>query len=136
MNENDYFDIFDDSWQRVTAGKSGFFDRFYETFLNSSGEIKKMFEKTDPRTQKSLLRQSISYMLEFSTTFKNTKHLESLAQKHSKSQLDINPVHYDLWLSSLINTVKEFDKNYSKDIELAWKVILAPGITYMKHNCY
>ena len=134
MGEKDYLEIFDESLQRVTTSGDAFFDRFYASFLDSSDEIKNKFAKTNFQVQKLLLRQSLSYLLEFSAGFNDIKHLKNLANTHSKSQKDIDPALYEHWLTTLIKTVKEFDPNYNTEVELAWRVILAPGIEYMKHH--
>ncbi len=134
MDENDYLEIFDESLSRVTVLNKDFIGKFYDHFLASSDEVKKKFVGTDFQVQKLLLRQSLSYLLEFSSGLNDTKHLKKLAVSHSKSQIDVAPALYDLWLESLITTVAEFDPDYDKKVELAWKVILAPGIEYMKHH--
>ena len=114
MGEKDCLEIFDESLLRVTIRENDFLDKFYENFLDSSDEVKNKFAGTNFRVQKLLLRQSLSYLLEFSAGFYDAKHLKNLAYTHSKSQKDIDPALYELWLSTLIKTVKEFDPNYDK----------------------
>ena len=41
-------------------------------------------------------------------------------------------LHGITWLESLIETVQLFDSRFTEEIELAWRVVLAPGIAYMK----
>ena len=118
---------------RKIDGKD-FIQRFYEIFLSSSPEVAKKFEQTDMEVQKGLLRQSVSFMLSFSTTLQSSAHMKSIARRHSKSQVDIPPELYDLWLNCFLITVKEFDAEFDLEIELAWTVILSPGIAYMKYH--
>lgn len=47
-------------------------------------------------------------------------------------KLDIHPELYDLWLECLIETVAEFDDGFRDEVELAWRLVLSPGIVYMK----
>jgi len=132
-----YLELFDDSFHRVmhrTIEDKDLIQRFYEIFLSSSPEAAKKFEKTDMEVQKQLLRQSVSFMLSFSTTLKSSSHLKSIARRHSKSQVDIHPGLYDQWLNCFLKTVKEFDPEFDQEIELAWRVILSPGIAYMKYH--
>ena len=49
-----------------------------------------------------------------------------------KKNAAIPPDLYDVWLECLMQTLKEFDPEYSSEVELSWRVVLAPGITYMK----
>ena len=59
-------------------------------------------------------------------------YLEKIAQKHSQSAHDIPPQLYDLWLDTLVKTVKEFDPDFNEEVELSWRLVLSSGITYMK----
>lgn len=61
-----------------------------------------------------------------------TVHLERLAERHSKRQLDIHPELYKLWLDCMLQTVAEFDPLFNKDINLAWRNTLATGIQILK----
>jgi len=131
----DYMEIFDDSFQRVVAVKIkelDFFDRFYEIFLASSEQVQGKFVNTDMKMQKLLLRQSIAHMLNFSNSHQSTDHLITIAEKHSKSQVDIPPEMYDQWLDCIVMTVREFDFKFHPDVELAWRAVLAPGVAFMK----
>lgn len=47
-------------------------------------------------------------------------------------QFNIKPYLYHLWFECLIDTVREFDPLFSDDVELAWRLTLSSGITYMK----
>ena len=58
---------------------------------------------------------------------------EKIAQKHSKTSLNIPPYMYDLWLECLITTVKQEDEQFSDDVELAWRTMMAPSVAFMKH---
>ena len=42
------------------------------------------------------------------------------------------PELYEAWLDSLIATARESDPDFDDELELAWRVVLAPGIAYMK----
>lgn len=47
-------------------------------------------------------------------------------------RLDIAPRLYDLWLETLIDTARDFDEQFDEEVELAWRLVLTPGIVYMK----
>jgi hemoglobin-like flavoprotein len=61
-----------------------------------------------------------------------TVHLERLAKLHSRTQMDIKPELYDLWLDRLMQAVEEFDPMFNMEIEIAWRRLLQPGIEFMK----
>jgi len=126
---------FDESYERVKTvvkNELGFFDAFYHRFLQSSPEIAQYFKHTNMQKQKKVLEKSFYGLLIFYATNNANDHLEKIAIQHSKSALDIKPELYDLWLESLIETVKDYDIHFSAEIELSWRLVLSVGITYMK----
>ena len=131
MSERE-IELFNDSLERCTRA-SGFLDRFYELFLASSEEVAQKFKHTDFQKQKRALRVSL-YMMMQATEGKAERdaHLEQIAGLHSKSQLDIKPELYELWLDCLIRAVKEFDRLCDSETERAWRNMMRRGIEFMK----
>ena len=131
----DYLTFFRASYDRVLASDSQrdeFFKAFYECFMSRSDEIAAKFAHTDMRRQKEMLHQSLRHMVDFSVQRQASEELRKISGRHSQSQIDVNPALYDLWLDCLIETVQLFDLHFTEEIELAWRVVLAPGIAYMK----
>ncbi len=115
----------------VIEGKD-FFSVFYENFIASSPVAKEKFKDTDLFFQKKMLRDSLIHIAKFSVYKKATAFIQKLAEKHSKDDLDVVPQLYDVWLSSLIDAVREYDSEFDQEVEVAWRIRLAPGIEYMK----
>lgn len=109
-----------------------FMTRFYELFTEASPEIAERFRGTDMERQKEMLARSIHEMVDFSTSRAASEHLRRTAERHDRKHRDIPPALYDLWLDCLVATVREFDTRFNDEIELAWRVVLAPGVAYMK----
>lgn len=131
----DYLTFFHESYDRAIANgsqKDEFFDAFYDGFMSRSDEITERFAKTNMSRQKEMLHRSLQHMVEFSVERRASEQLRAVAERHSMSRLDIDPGLYDVWLDSLIETVQMFDSRFTEEIELAWRVVLAPGIVYMK----
>lgn len=107
-----------------------FLDRFYEAFTGSSPDIRKKFEHTDFDMQKKVLRDSLFLMLSAAGTTGGFAHvqLEKLAKRHSRTDLDIKPEWYELWLDTLLETVAEFDPDYTDEIDAAWRDSMKDGI--------
>jgi len=126
---------FDKSYERVkkiVKNDRCFFDAFYDRFIQSSPEVAEQFKHTDMQKQKKVLEKSFYSLLIFYATNNANDYLDEIANQHSKSALDINPALYDLWLESLIETVKEYDDCFTPETELSWRLVLSVGITYMK----
>ncbi len=131
----DYVDIFNASFARALQNDSfncDFISRFYDIFVGKSDEVAKLFGDTNMSAQKTMLHDSLHYMVEFFTSAKTGPHMESIARIHGRRELGISDEMYDLWLESLMEALKEFDPEFNDQVELAWRLVLSPGITYMK----
>jgi hemoglobin-like flavoprotein len=134
-----YEKIFDASYERVVKAKNtevDFFHRFYEHFTQSSQEIALMFANTDMEKQRAMLKKSFYSLLVFYATGSVDHTLAGIAQSHSNKGLNIRPGLYDQWLECLILTLKECDKDFDDEVELAWRLVMAGGITYMKFKSF
>ncbi len=132
----DYKIIFTASYARVCSEstRERFFDVFYEKFLASSPIVADKFKHTDLQRQKRMLQKSLVHVMNLDNNLRVPEELSYVAELHSRSQRDIKPFLYDFWIDSLIATVREHDPDYSKDVELAWRLTLAVGIAYMKFH--
>jgi hemoglobin-like flavoprotein len=124
--------VYDDSLRRCNA-REGFLDRFYENFLSSSPAVREKFARTDFERQKRALRASLHLMVLAAEDQGGgpEKYLRDLAFSHSKAGYDIGSGLYDLWLDSILKTVKEFDPQFGPDIEKAWESVMMVGIDYL-----
>ena len=123
---------FEDSLHRCNANPS-FLDRFYETFLASSPRVRDKFAHTDFERQKREVRASFQAMLlaaEDEATGPE-RHLKDIAKRHSRNELDIGGELYDLWLDSLLSTVKECDPAFNSEVGKAWEAVMMVGVNYL-----
>ncbi|OMH38206.1 globin [Motiliproteus sp. MSK22-1] len=131
----DFEHIFDESYERVLKVKcnnKGFFQAFYDRYIASDPRVAGHFKGTDMERQQQLLEKSFYRLIVFYATNYADDYLEQVAIKHSKLALNITPDLYDSWLDNLMITVAEFDPLYDENTELAWRLVLSTGITYMK----
>jgi len=131
----DYEQVFRESYQRVlnrrTSEEREFFDAFYDRFIAADPEVAAKFKGVDMEAQKTLLRQSLIHLLHLSNTKRIPGGMLEIARRHDRRHADIPPRLYQIWLESLIQTVRETDPQCNADVELAWRMICAQGITYM-----
>ena len=130
-------ETFDQSYERVKAiEKNGltFFDAFYEKFINASPEVAQAFKNTDMKRQRKMLEKSFYSLFIFYATSNQNDYLGKIAHRHSKHDVNVDPALYDVWLECLVQTVAEYDPQYSREVELAWRLVLSTGITYMKFH--
>jgi hemoglobin-like flavoprotein len=123
---------FEDSLRRCN-GDTGFLDRFYERFLTSSPKVREKFLGTDFIRQKRMLQASLQLLLVAAHDEGNraTPYLDEVAARHSASQMAIGAELYDLWLDSLLATVREVDPAWSAEVEQAWESVMTVGIAYL-----
>ena len=120
-------ELFNDSFDRCKKDDL-FLDRFYKIFLSCSEEVNEKFKNTDMELQKKILKLSLPFML---SAHQTPQVLSKVAQSHSKNELDIKPYMYTMWIDSMIEAVKQTDKECSPEIEAAWREIMRPGIDYL-----
>jgi len=127
-------ELFNDSLERCTAS-SEFLDRFYDLFLASSREVAEKFRHTDFPKQKRMLKASL-YMMVLVADGKTEvqENLQRIAKRHSRTDLDIRPELYMLWLDCLIQAVRECDPRFTPETETAWRKIMECGITFMQSH--
>ena len=123
---------FDESLVRCQA-EASFLDRFYEIFLASSPMVKAKFSNTDFVHQKRALRMSLHAMALAAEdeAAGPAKYLASYAEQHGSRGLNIGAEYYDLWLDSLLQTVRETDPECTPEILAAWERVMMVGIGYL-----
>lgn len=133
----DYEAIFTDSFSRILgkgAYNPAFIQHFYEIFFEKSPVIAQKFAHTDMSAQRTMLHDSLLTMAEFGRTKILSPRLQQLAEIHSRRQQGISPALYDLWLDSLVTAVSRYDPEFNDDVALAWRIALAPGISFMRFS--
>lgn len=122
---------FDQSFERVVQ-KNGkqFFTTFYQIFTDKSELVKAAFAKTDMAKQKKMLEDSLLHLVAFSLTRQVSSPLDHIAKVHANLHIGVNL--YDLWMDSLIESLAKTDPDFSNKDAIAWRVILSPGVEYMK----
>ena len=125
-------EVFDRSLRRCD-GLPYFLDIFYTKFLDSSPEVAKKFVNTDFVRQKRALRASLHHLLLAAQDQEKgpDAYLAGVAERHGAGQLEIGAELYDLWLDSLLATVKECDPEFSPEVEKAWEDVMMVGIQYL-----
>jgi hemoglobin-like flavoprotein len=123
---------FEESLRRCDTDPE-FLDIFYEKFLASSPKVREKFANTDLSRQKRFLRASFYLILLASGDEQRgpERYLKYLAARHSASDLNVGAHLYDLWLDSLLQSVKACDPKYSSEVEEAWEEMMGIGIRYM-----
>ena len=110
-----------------------FLGRFYDGFLASSPKVREKFAHTDFTRQKQMLHTSFSLMLRAAQNEGSgpPSYLDDLARRHGAKELDIGADLYDLWLDSLLETVRACDPACTPAIEQAWEKVMGIGIAYL-----
>jgi len=130
----DDVEIFVASMKRCLASPEFLLD-FYGFFMDSSEEVRQKFANTDFQKQTRVLADSfwaISVAAQGPRTSATWGDLPRLAAKHSRKDMDIRPGLYDTWLDCLIKAARKHDKQFSDELEAAWRKTLLVGIEYMR----
>ena len=128
----DFVETFNISFDKnVRRSYDLFFDVFYATFISKSAEIEAVFANTDLHRQKDMLEQSLLAMINFSSRRNSNSELETLAAIHRNR--GVKNELFDLWLDCIVETLESIDAEFVYSEGLAWRVMLSPGIAFMKN---
>ena len=118
------------SFRRCSADCE-FMDHFYQRFMESSPQVTAKFARVDMDHQAVMMRGSLEMMLQGSL---HPNGLTALAELHSRRGIGISPSLYDLWLDSLLSTVRAYDDECGEELLAAWRRVLLPGIQAMAQS--
>ncbi|MFT5083612.1 MAG: hypothetical protein ACI9Y1_001657 [Lentisphaeria bacterium] len=79
-----------------------------------------------------MLKKSFYSLLIFYGSNQADHYIEKIVVSHNRANLNIPEYMYDLWLDALILALRDYDEQFNSDVELAWRLVLRPGITHMK----
>ena len=130
----DYIQEFNDSFARVTDPALGprLFDAFYDRFIASDAAVAEKFRQTDLEHQKQMLRESLAEMRGFFLDPRSNPYIVTLARIHGARGHDVAPALFDRWCDCLVAAVLEVNPKATDNVELAWRIVMAPGIEFMK----
>jgi hemoglobin-like flavoprotein len=110
-----------------------FLQAFYRNFLAACPEAVPLFAHTDFESQTKLLRHAVGLLLIFpNQPAKEPTLLSRVAERHSRRDLNVDPALYRPFIDSLLDTVREFDREFTPAVEAAWRATVGPGVAYMK----
>ncbi len=124
-------DIFNDSYDFVMANETQFYEQFYKNFVLSSPLILHAFENTNMAKQNQMLKVAIPNLVGFFVSRVATDYIISMAHMHK--DFNIKYELYDLFIDSLLLTLKNLYPAYNNKCAVAWRITMAPGIEFMKH---
>lgn len=129
-----FLTLFNESFARVVLDPSRLeklVPRFYEVFLARSDRARQLFEGVEMEGQHAHLRVGLLQVGTFVTTgFSPTMALRRLAASHQA--MGLTRGDYALWVECLIEALDDVDPPVKGDLADAWRVALAPAITFMQ----
>lgn len=130
-----HVEAFRASLGRCLVTQGDFFHRFYDLFMASSDEVREKFKRTEFARQARILSDSL-YIMAVAAESQDEgvawKEIDHLAVRHSHTDLDIRPELYDTWLECLLRAARQYDPEFSAEVEAAWRQTLAPGIARLR----
>ena len=116
------------SFKRCEAA-GDFGESFYSIFLEKSPEIADLFANTDFKKQRKHLRASVFILVNQNVEEPKAKEiLEGIGNSHNRSNLNIRPELYEIFLESLCETVKKMDPEWSEVLDSSWRQQVQPGV--------
>jgi len=110
-----------------------FIPAFYANFFRACPEAQPMFAKTDFSRQHKLLRHALGLLLNFpGHSGAEPNLLTRIAERHGRGDLDVAPRLYPAFVDAMIQTIGEYDPQFTPALESAWRKSVAPGIAYLQ----
>ncbi|MGF1725586.1 globin [Photobacterium nomapromontoriensis] len=126
--------IFNDSYRRCLLNEQ-FFEAFYDILLEKNDKFRLMFKGTDMKRQIKMLKLSIAILLLTSSSDSAKDQFRVFAKRHGPDGVGASPIDFDVWLESLLITVRLSDPKYDKHIEAAWRDCFQTGLAIMREEC-
>lgn len=105
------------------------FQTFYDIFMDSHADVRPLFVDTDFEKQKHLLKQGVNLaILGAKGSSMGLRGIARIAESHNRHGLDIQPHLYRFWLRSFLEAVSRHDREYSPELEEAWREVLQATI--------
>jgi CBS domain-containing protein/hemoglobin-like flavoprotein len=107
-------------------------DRFYERFVHASPEIERIFARIDMNRQKGAILKAFHLAVDVADNKPGALALlAEQAEIHDRRHRNIRPDLYDIWMSCLLETLRECDPEWTPVVETAWRIVLGNIIAYM-----
>ena len=130
----DTHEIFNDSYERCQRNQQ-FFLIFYRRFWAKDERFKDIFKGVDMERQIRMLKLSISMIMLASTSDQAREGIRRYGKAHGPDGIGVKPADFEIWLDSLIDTVRICDPKFNDEIALAWRDCFKAGIAIMKEEC-
>ncbi len=112
--------------------RPSFFRSFYTRLIAADARIGAHFADTDLERQATALRSAITELLMYAQgSDVAIMAADRLARTHSRSDRDVAPDLYPIWIDCLLRTVAEYDPRFEPGLGALWRSALAPGIARM-----
>jgi len=123
-----------DSYRRCVA-RADFIDRFYIHLFEASPDIREKFRDTDLEQQRTMIRKAITTIIMQSAGIQAANlSLDRIAATHGKEGMNITPDMYQLWIDTMVRTVRECDSQCDHRVAETWRVVLSQGIGYLSRR--
>jgi hemoglobin-like flavoprotein len=120
-----------ESYARVRG--TDFAQQFYDRFLRADEEVRRRFAETDFARQRELFLHGVFALIDYSRgRVTGELAVRRLAKMHGPSGLDIPLRLYDLWVQTLLETLREQDPEWSPELGGAWRAVLQPGVDVLR----
>ncbi len=110
---------------------------FYDRFTRHSPSVRDRFADTNMQQQAEKLARSLRIMASaVGGEPEGLSELRERAETHGARGMKITPDLYELWAATIIVTARDFDVEWSADVERAWRNTIEILVGYMLGRGY
>lgn len=105
---------------------------FYDRFLASDPEVRRLFAHTDFDRQRDLFLHGIYSLIDYARGGATGRlGIKRLARLHGPDSMQVTRPMFDLWIVCLLAALGEHDPQWSPELRKRWEQVLRNGIDAM-----
>jgi signal transduction histidine kinase len=114
-----------ESFQRATGGQSKFYESFHARLVERDEKIAQLFSGVDLTKQKNMVIQSIELLIKNQNSLPELfaqDRVKQVVDMHKRMEIDSQLLAH--WADSLVETVRDFDSEFSDGLGEMWQHLL------------
>ena len=131
-HEDDLFSASYDRCINLHDGDVRFVNHFYGVLKGRDPDIAEIFEAFPVHHQVHVLRTALYLLVDFCDNQTPSADFTKLVDSHTDNHLGLRPYMLEIWLECILETVAEYDPQFSEVTKAAWITKIKPGIDFLK----
>ncbi|WP_448212919.1 globin [Colwellia sp. MEBiC06753] len=122
-----------DSFERLNAQGTVFYDRFYQEFIASDPRIGRYFSSTNLTQLERMVSKTLTHAVLYTCNPASQTAPENLVRLiEDHKEMRIEPALFDIWQDSLLKCIHKYDPEINDDLLEEWNICLTRLVNLFK----